>query len=57
MNKKVRLIFEKIKKIIFENISISVVFFLSILLIFFFSSPPIDDDKKIHKTLVDDPKF
>ena len=57
MNKKVRLIFEKIKKIIFENISISVVFFLSILLIFFFSRPPIDDDKKIHKTLEEDTKF
>ena len=52
MNEKVRLIFEKIKKIIFENISISVVSFLSILLIFFFfSRPPIDDDKKTLKLL------
>ena len=57
MNAKVRLIFEKIKKIIFENISISVVFFLSIVIIFFFSRPPIDDDKKIHKTLEEDTKF
>ena len=57
MNNKVRLIFEKIKKIIFENISISVVFFLSIVLIIFFSRPPIDDDKKIHKTLEEDTKF
>lgn len=58
MNEKVGLIFEKIKKIIFENISISVVSFLSILLIFFFfSRPPIDDDKKIHKTLEEDTKF
>ena len=57
MNAKVRLIFEKIKKIIFENISISVVFFLSIVLIFFFSRPPIDDDKKIHETLEEDTKF
>ena len=57
MNDKVRLIFGKIKKIIFENISISVVFFLSIVLIIFFSRPPIDDDKKIHKTLEEDTKF
>ena len=57
MNDKVRLIFEKIKKIIFENISISVVFFLSIVLIIFFSRPPIDDDKKIHKTLEEDTKL
>ena len=57
MNDKVRLIFEKIKKVIFENISISVVFFLSIVLIIFFSRPPIDDDKKIHKTLEEDTKF
>ena len=57
MNDKVRLIFGKIKKVIFENISISVVFFLSIVLIIFFSRPPIDDDKKIHKTLEEDTKF
>ena len=57
MNDKIRLIFEKIKKVIFENISISVVFFLSIVLIIFFSRPPIDDDKKIHKTLEDDTKL
>ena len=50
MNAKVRLIFEKVKKVIFENISISVVCFLSILLIFFFSRPSIDDDKPILKT-------
>ena len=56
MNDKVRLIFEKIKKVIFENISISVIFFLSIVLIVFFSSPPIDDNK-IHKTLEEDTKF
>ena len=54
MNAKVRLIFEKIKKIIFENISISVVFFLSIVLIIFFSRPPIDDDKKILKLSEED---
>ena len=54
MNEKVRLIFEKIKKIIFENISISVVFFLSIVLIIFFSRPPIDDDKKILKLSEED---
>ena len=57
MNDKVRLIFAKIKKVIFENISISVVFFLSFVLIIFFSRPPIDDDKKIHKTLEEDTKF
>ena len=57
MNNKIRLIFGKIKKVIFENISISVVFFLSIVLIIFFSRPPIDDDKKIHKTLEEDTKF
>ena len=57
MNNKIRLIFGKIKKVIFENISISVVFFLSIFLIIFFSRPPIDDDKKIHKTLEEDTKF
>ena len=57
MNDKVRLIFGKIKKVIFENISISVVFFLSFVLIIFFSRPPIDDDKKIHKTLEEDTKF
>jgi len=57
MNDKVRLIFDKIKKVIFENISISVVFFLSIVLIIFFSRPPIDDDKKIHKTLEENTKF
>ena len=57
MNDRVRLIFGKIKKVIFENISISVVFFLSIVLIIFFSRPPIDDDKKIHKTLEEDTKF
>ncbi len=57
MNDKVRLIFGKIKKVILENISISVVFFLSIVLIIFFSIPPIDDDKKIHKALKEDTKF
>ena len=57
MNDKVRLIFEKIKKVIFENISISVVFFLSIVLIIFFSRPPIDDDKKILKLSEEDTKF
>ena len=57
MNDKVRLIFEKIKKVIFENISISVVFFLSVVLIIFFSRPPIDDDKKIHKTFEEDTKL
>lgn len=55
MNKSVRLIFEKIKKIILENIAISVVSFLSILLIiFFFAGPPIDDDKKILKLSEED---
>ena len=48
---------QKIKKVILENISISVVFFLSIVLIIFFSIPPIDDDKKIHKALEEDTKF
>ena len=57
MNAKIRLIFEKIKKVIFENIFISVVSFLSILLIFFFSRPSIDDDTKIHKTLEEATKF
>ena len=50
MNDKVRLIFEKTKKVIFKKVSISIIFFLSIILIiFYFSRPPIDDDKKIHK--------
>ena len=57
MNNNIRLIFGRIKKVIFENISISVVFFLSVVLIIFFSRPPIDDDKKIHKTLEEDTKF
>ena len=47
MNKKIRLIFETAKKVIFKNIFISVVFFLSfVIVIFFFSRPLIDDDKK-----------
>lgn len=55
MNKSVRLIFEKIKKIILENIAISVVSFLSILLIiFFFAGLPIDDDKTILKLSEED---
>ncbi len=57
MNDKVKLIFEKIKKVIFENISISVIFFLSIVLIIFFSRPPIDDDKNIHKAFEEDTKL
>ena len=57
MSDKVRLIFGKIKKVVFENISISVFFFLSVVLIIFFSRPPVDDDKKIHKTLEDDTKL
>ena len=57
MNAKVRLIFEKVKKVLFENISISVVCFLSILLIFFFSRPSIDDDKPILKTLEENTKL
>ena len=57
MNKMVSLIFEKVKKVISENISISIFFFLSIVLIVFFSRPQIDDDKKIHETLKEDTKL
>ena len=57
MNKMVSLIFEKVKKVISENISISIFFFLSIVLIVFFSRPQVDDDKKIHETLKQDTKL
>ena len=58
MNKKIRLIFETIEKVIFKNIFISVVFFLSIVLvIFFFSRPPIDDDKKSLKPMEENTKL
>lgn len=57
MNDKLKLIFEKIKKVIFENISISVIFFVSIVLIILFSRPPIDDDKNIHKAFEEDTKL
>ena len=58
MNKKIRLIFETVKKVIFKNIFISVVFFLSIVLvIFFFSRPQIDDDKKPLKPMEENIKL
>ena len=58
MNDKIRLIFEKIKKVIFENISISVVFFLSIvLIIFFFQDLQLMMIKKYIKLSEEDTKF
>ena len=58
MNKNIRLIFETVKKIIFKNIFISVIFFLSIVLvIFFFSRPLIDDDKKPPKPMEENIKL
>ena len=48
MNDKVRLIFEKTKKVIFKKVSIYIIFFLSIILIiFYFSRPPIYNEEKV----------